>query len=342
MTVEAPQGRPPIVSCVIIFLNAERYLEEAIRSVYAQTWEDWELILVDDGSTDGSTAIAWRHAGARPDRVRYEEHPGHENRGMSASRNLGIARSRGELIALLDADDVWLPEKLATQVAVLRSHPDVGMTYDASLMWNSWAGGGAAAPEDRLRRLGVPTGVRIDPPTLVPLFLGGEAEAPGTCSVLIRRRVVEQVGGFVEAFRGLFEDQAFFFKVCLETPVLVTGGHTALYRQHAESCCQLAETDGAYHPDRPNTALQTFLDWLADYVTARLAAGDVHARRLPADLRAFMLEQTELRRGLGLRARVRRAAKRAARGFSPRAIIERVRSTLLGAAGRRERARDGR
>src|SRR5512147_1824882 len=103
----------PLVSGVIIFWNAERFLQEAIESVLAQTYPSWELLLVDDGSTDGASEIARSYAARHPERIRYLEHPGHRNRGMSASRNLGLQQSRGALVAFLDSDDVWLPEKLA-------------------------------------------------------------------------------------------------------------------------------------------------------------------------------------------------------------------------------------
>ncbi len=101
----------PSVSVIIIFLNAERFFEEAIASVFAQTYDRWELLLVDDGSTDASTAIARRYARRYPDRVRYLEHPDHSNRGASSSRNLGVQHARGAYIAFLDSDDVWLPRK---------------------------------------------------------------------------------------------------------------------------------------------------------------------------------------------------------------------------------------
>ena len=84
---------------MIIFWEAERFLEEAIESVVAQTYASWELLLVDDGSRDGSTAIARRYVRRFPDRMRYLEHPGHANLGMSASRNLGIRHSRGSYVA---------------------------------------------------------------------------------------------------------------------------------------------------------------------------------------------------------------------------------------------------
>jgi glycosyltransferase involved in cell wall biosynthesis len=130
-------SRKPLVSGIIIFLNAERFIQEAIESVFAQAYAAWELLLVDDGSTDGSTAIARRYAAQHPGRVRYLEHPGHRNHGISASRNLGIRNAKGAYIALLDADDVWLPYKLERQVAILDSQPEASMVYGSTQYWYS-------------------------------------------------------------------------------------------------------------------------------------------------------------------------------------------------------------
>jgi len=107
-----------MISIITIFLNAERFIREAIESVFAQTYDDWELVLVDDGSSDASTAIARRYASEYPEKVRYLDHDGHENRGMSASRNLGVRNATGHYIGFLDADDVWLPHQLEGQVLV--------------------------------------------------------------------------------------------------------------------------------------------------------------------------------------------------------------------------------
>ena len=95
------------VSAIVIFLNEERFLAEAIASVRAQTFRDWELILVDDGSSDGSAGIA-RAAAEEDPRIRVLAHPGGANRGMSASRNLGLSDARGEFVAFLDGDDLLL------------------------------------------------------------------------------------------------------------------------------------------------------------------------------------------------------------------------------------------
>jgi glycosyltransferase involved in cell wall biosynthesis len=125
----------PKVSVVIIFLNAEKYLREAIESVFSQTFTDWELFLVDDGSADGSTEVALSYARQFATKVTYLQHENHINKGMSASRNLGIERSKGKYIALLDADDVWLPDKLKSQVQILEQHPEVALVATPAIYW---------------------------------------------------------------------------------------------------------------------------------------------------------------------------------------------------------------
>src|SRR5436309_13798317 len=119
----------PLVSVVIIFWNVNGFLKEAVDSLFAQTYHNWELLLVDDGSTDGSTTIARSYLDRHPRRVRYLEHAGHANCGMSASRNLGIRNARGAYIAFLDADDVWFSNILEEQIVILEAHPEAAMVY---------------------------------------------------------------------------------------------------------------------------------------------------------------------------------------------------------------------
>ena len=92
----------PRVSVITPFLDNEVFLPEAIESVLAQTFKNWEYLLVDDGSGPEATAIAKQYANRFSGRIRYLEHPGHLNRGISASRNLGVHHARGEFIAFLD------------------------------------------------------------------------------------------------------------------------------------------------------------------------------------------------------------------------------------------------
>lgn len=257
----------PLVSVITIFFNAEKFFEATIESILAQTYSGWELLLVDDGSTDTSTEIACQYARRYPDRIHYLEHETHQNCGMSASRNLGFSHAQGEYIALLDADDIWLPQKLERQVAILEAHPEAGMVYGTTWMWYGWTGAPEDARKDRGRILGVPIDTLVQPPTLLTLFLQGKAETPGTCSLLMRRAAVAAVNGFENAFRNIYEDQVFLYKMCLKTPVFVESGCWDRYRQHAGSCCHIAMTTGEYRPfSGLDSSRLKLLSWLETYL----------------------------------------------------------------------------
>lgn len=257
----------PLVSVVIIFLNAEKFLEEAIESVFAQSYQHWELLLVDDGSTDGSTPLALGYAERHPDCVRYLEHADHQNVGASASRNLGIGHARGEYLALMDADDVWLPHKLAEQVAIFLSQPAAGMVYGNALYWYSWTGELADLERDYTPVLGDQLDTLIAPPQLLYLFLQQKFHVPCPCTIMVRREVIARRGGFEEAFRGIFqlyEDQVFYAKVCFQEPVFVASACWAKYRRHPDSCVATVRAAGRQHAAR-----YFYLDWLERYLAAR-------------------------------------------------------------------------
>lgn len=259
----------PLVSCIVNFFNAKKedFFEEAIESILAQTYDNLELLLVDDGSTDRSTVIALQYAQQYPEKVRYLEHKGHQNRGKCVTRNLGIYHAKGEYIALLDADDIWLPQKLEKQVAILEAYPEAAMVYGSALTWYGWTGNPKDARRDRQRVLGVKPDTLVQPPTLLNLFLKRKAETPGTCSVLIRQEIVQAIGGFDESFQEMFEDQAFFAKICIKAPVFVESGCWDKYRQHSQSSCHIAQAQGYYDSLLPNSSHLTFLNWLEKYLS---------------------------------------------------------------------------
>ena len=164
----------PRVSIITIFLNGEAFLAQAIESVIAQTYSNWEYLLVDDGSGATATAIAKEYAANYPGKIRYLEHPAHINRGMSASRNLGIRHARGELIGFIDADDMWLPSKLAQHVALLDTRQEVGMVCGTTVYWHSWDNG-----EDKVAPTGRQQDIVIYPPdALLEVFPLGPAPGP--------------------------------------------------------------------------------------------------------------------------------------------------------------------
>ena len=232
----------PQVSAIIIVLNGEAYLAEAIDSIRAQSLRDWELLIVDDGSTDGTAAIARGYRDRDPGRIRLLSHPGNANLGMAASRNLGIVAARGRYVAFLDADDIWLPEKLAEQVAILEADPGLGLVYGRTLIWHSWDP--RSARDDHYYDLGVAPDARYDPPVLFELLMENRAQSPTTCNAMMRAEVFEAVGRFDPQARGMFEDLSFFGKALATTPAYVSGRTWARYRQHEASCTALSASSG--------------------------------------------------------------------------------------------------
>jgi glycosyltransferase involved in cell wall biosynthesis len=248
----------PLVSIITIFLNAETYIQEAIDSAITQTYGHWELLLIDDGSSDRSTEIAQQYAQQYPTKIRYLEHPDHQNLGMSAARNLGIRNATGKYISFLDADDLWLPNKLEQQVSILESQLETAFLCSPAQWWYSWAGSENHQP-DFVQQLGVPPDTIVPPPTLLLRFL--ENEWASLCDLLVRRDVVEQIGGYETSFKGMYEDQAFHAKLCLQSQSFVTQQCWYWYRQHPTACTTLT-----HQAKQWRTARYTFLSWLEGYL----------------------------------------------------------------------------
>jgi glycosyltransferase involved in cell wall biosynthesis len=118
------------ISVIIPAFNAGRYLSEAVNSALLQTLAPFEVIVVDDGSTDDTPGIAASFGSA----IRYDRQP---HKGTSPTLNRGIELSRGDLIAFLDADDIWEPDKLRNQTAVLQAHPEIDMVFGHGLFFRS-------------------------------------------------------------------------------------------------------------------------------------------------------------------------------------------------------------
>jgi glycosyltransferase involved in cell wall biosynthesis len=251
----------PAVSVVIIFLDAARWLDEAVASVVAQDDPDWELVLVDDGSTDGSTAIADAWA-ARDPRIRRIAHAGHANLGMSASRNAGVRASTAPLVAFLDADDRWAPDKLRTQRALFDADPALGYAYGASVCWYSWDP--TATTADYRQALGHEAGARFDPPALVTHYLTHSSGTPCTCELMMRRSAWEAVGGSDATFRGMYEDQVLALKLALTARAAISDGGKSFYRHHPASHVTQSLERGTHAAAR-----RAFLAWAEGHLRAR-------------------------------------------------------------------------
>lgn len=233
--------------------NTAPFVAEAIESIFQQeTTRTWELIFVDDGSTDATLSIVKRIAACHPKLLRIFTHAGNQNRGISASRNLALQHARGQSVAFLDSDDVWLPHHLETMASLLDSLPEVAMVYAAAERWvdstrpfdehaaraGTWGGNflPPLVPEGESAGL-------LPPGRLLEWFRKDESLVPCICTVLVRTDVARSVGGFCDHFRGLYDDQVFHAKVAALHCVYAHDVCVARYRQHPDSCCAKTRLD---------------------------------------------------------------------------------------------------
>jgi glycosyltransferase involved in cell wall biosynthesis len=196
---EAQEKRQmPRVSIIIPTHDRKAFVPEAVESVFAQTYGDYELIVVDDGSADGTGEVLKQYG----ERLRYHYQ---ENHGVSVARNCGLALAHGEFIAFLDSDDLWLPKKLQVQVAFMDQHPEAQICYTDEI----W-----------IRR-----GVRVNPkkrhakysgriyPHCLPLCIVSPSSA------LMRRDLFEQVGAF-DPELPVCEDYDLWLRAAARFPIL--------------------------------------------------------------------------------------------------------------------------
>ena len=175
--------RRPLVSVVIPVFNGASYVAKAVESIGSQTFKDWEIIVIDDGSTDGTLDILNELAQTREIKWLGQEHI-----GQSRAINWGVEIAQGQYVALLDCDDVWLPEKLAFQISVLGNRPDVGLVHSDYEIVNQE---GIVLERVRARR----SQELID-----QAFVGGHSVLPST--TLLRREVMIKAGGWDTALYG--------------------------------------------------------------------------------------------------------------------------------------------
>jgi len=247
----------PLVSAILPSFNGESFLVDAVESVIAQTYRSWELILVDDGSTDGSLSIAEDYISKRPHQMRLLRHPGGQRRGTAATRNLGIKNAHGEFIANLDQDDIWHATKLEEQVESLRTHPAAAMTFGPMTLWSSWANAAGAEP-DRVQTFTFEANHFFSPPEFLPLLLSGRNDPHG---YLARRKAIESVGGYEEHL-GLCEDWGLYAKLALRHGIFVSDRSSYYYRQHVGQACHLARRDAEFFAGH-----EAFFSWLRTYLT---------------------------------------------------------------------------
>jgi glycosyltransferase involved in cell wall biosynthesis len=294
-------GQPGLVTVVIPSFNRAYIVGQAIESVLAQTYRPVEVVVVDDGSTDDTRRVVEGYGAP----VRYIRQ---DNAGVSAARNTGLAHARGELVGLLDSDDVWLPWKLEAQVAVLRRFPEVGMV---------WTDMTAVDPEGHLvarcylrKFYSAYSKVRIEDyldhagsvadhfpaaPAEVALgrFRKGDlfsamllGNLVHTSTALLRRERLRRVGGFDVSLARSGEDYDFHWRTCREGPVGMLDVPTIVYRTHASD--QL--TANAYQIYMARNNLRTVLARL-EQDGAQIALSEETKARQLAEAYAWVGEE---------------------------------------------------
>jgi glycosyltransferase involved in cell wall biosynthesis len=229
--------RMPKVEVIIPAYNAARYLPIAIESVVAQTFEDWRILLVDDGSTDDTTQVIAPYRQELGEKLLYLRKA---NGGLPAARNTAIRHATAEFLALLDADDIWLPNRLEESLKVFEGRPQVGLSYgyisrvdpDGALIDTFAArqcnGEGWIAPHIYTRAVYLPC------PTIT-----------------FRKRCVGEIGMFDETMRAT-EDRDLWLRIALKYEVALVPHLIAYYRMSPASMT----TDS----DRMLTAQMQFID----------------------------------------------------------------------------------
>jgi len=218
MTIQILMSKNPIVSVQMPVYNAERYVAEAVESILAQTFEDFEFIIIDDGSTDGSLAILEAYA-RRDGRIRIISR---ENRGLVATRNELLGKSTGQYCALLDADDVAMPTRLSRQVEYMEQHPQCVVVGSRALLIDSNG-------EPIREMVDLFTHEQIDNQHLE----GGSSQIINP-TAMIRREAVENVGGYRDGYPSA-EDLDLFLRLAERGQVVNLPDVLTEYRQHLAS-----------------------------------------------------------------------------------------------------------
>ena len=212
----------PLVSVIIPCYNRQDYIAETIDSVLNQTWSNIELIVVDDGCTDRSRQILESYG----EKIRLMEHPGRINKGQSAAINVGLRCANGDYVAILDSDDVFLPEKIEKQVCFLSQHRQYGLVY---------SNGHAIDEKGRMLYLLLDEG-HLPPTGPETVLLNSCFNLPS--NALVRKEVFDQAGWFEETYRSA-QDHDMAIRVAEIARVGFINECLWLYRRHGKSISRM-------------------------------------------------------------------------------------------------------
>lgn len=231
----------PIISVITPLYNKERYISDCIQSVLMQSFENWEMLIVEDGSIDGSRTILESYAKKYHQKIIPLYHNDGANHGVSASRQLATKHARGDFLAYLDADDLWMPEKLTHDAHILISNPSAAAVVSRTLFW--WEDGSHKAEIDNV----APTYNKLFRPKELfkYLFGGGHIKIvpPCTCSVTIRRSAIAEMSPWDNAY-SVAEDVKYFSELYYKFPIFVSQHILSEYRRLHDGAWSSGLRDG--------------------------------------------------------------------------------------------------
>lgn len=286
----------PIVSIVMCAFNAANYIDETIDSVLAQTFTDFELIIVNDGSTDHTSKIVESYADPRI--VLVEQ----ENGGPAAARNTALQHASGEYVAILDSDDLWLPRYLEKMLKIFKSDPNIDFAYpNAELFGTPYWNGKRFMDRD---------------PSSLPITLDKliSRECNVFISSIFKREIIAAVGGFDTSLKGS-EDLDLWFRICnAGYHFTFTREILVKYRKRDDSLSSGSENFyknviAAIHKLKSTLPLTTRQQELADQYIKRVEAEDYECRfhrkfaarnfqAAASDLREVIARQPSIKRRL--------------------------------------------
>jgi glycosyltransferase involved in cell wall biosynthesis len=242
----------PRITALINAYNYGRFVGEAIESVLAQdvARSEMEVLVIDDGSTDDTAAQVAKFG----DRVRYVRK---ENGGQASALNVGFALARGEIISLLDADDVWMPQKVQRVVEVLEKHPEAGMVYHAALIWEMDQG--ACYEDTHLRSI---SGNIAS--SLADLL---QYRGCNTSGLTFRRPALEGLLPIPERLR-LYADSYLMYLIIFLTPVVMVDEYLLKYRVHSQNNATLQDADSGRRQRRAE-AIQAAVEEIETWLRAQ-------------------------------------------------------------------------
>lgn len=252
----------PKISIITPLYNGLKTFNETAESVLKQDYTDWEWILFDDGSSDGTQDKARKLSEHYKDKIFYYEHEDNRNFGTAYTRNRAVEKSRGEIIAFIDQDDIWYENKLSHQLKVLESQKDCSMIYAPALYWYKER---EFIQPIKNKGKDLNSGL-YQPPELIEIFLGDLRGTPLPSAALVRKKNFSEVNGFEESIKGS-EDIVLWLKLAKNYPVYFDKEVLTKYRRHRDSTLRQAAQSGKM--DEWNL---TFYKWVIEFLRENSAS----------------------------------------------------------------------